>query len=254
MGGLLAGRVAIVTGGAGGLGEAAVRRFVEEGARVVIADLDEERGSALAAGLGEQSAFFRVDVARREEMEALVQFTLERFGDLQVMVNNAGFSGRPYGRFLEDDLADFGRVMEVNLLGVLLGCQVAGRHLARRGGGSIVNTASIGGIKPGMPLISYRAAKAAVIHATRSIARDLGEYGVRVNCIAPGHIPAGMTFYDVADTVRRMQALQRQGAPQDFANAALYFASDLSAQVTGAVLPVDGGACLGGPLESLKPA
>jgi len=168
---------------------------------------------------------------------------------LDIMCNNAGISGAVHYSFLEDDLADFHRVIDVNLYGVMLGSQFAGRYMAKKGRGSIINTSSIAGIKPGLPLITYRAAKAGVIHFSKSIARELGEFGVRVNCIAPGHIPAAQTFYDMEEMVRRMQPLRRQGSPIDVANAALYLASELSAQVTGLVLPVDGGSNLGGPLK-----
>jgi len=242
---LLAGQVAIITGGASGLGRATVELFVEQGARVVIADVNAEQGEALAGTLGEAAAFKQTDVANAGQVQELVDFAVDRFGGLHVMFNNAGISGAVHNRFLEDDLADFERVIAVNLFGVMVGSQCAGRYMAGHGGGSIINTASIAGLKPGLPLISYRAAKAGVIHVTKSIATDLGEYGIRVNCIAPGHIPAAQTFYDMSEMTRRVQPLRRQGAPRDVANAALYLASDLSAQVTGMVLPVDGGSNLG---------
>lgn len=245
MGRLLTDQVAIVTGGASGIGRATVELFVEQGARVVIADVNVEQGEALAAALGDAALFRRTDVASADEVQALVDFALDRFGDLHVMFNNAGISGAVHDSFLEDDLADFRRVIDVNLYGVMVGSRAAGRYMAKRQRGSIINTASIAGLKPGLPLITYRAAKAGVIHYTKSIAKELGQYGVRANCIAPGHIPAGQTFYDMAEMVRRMQPLHRQGMPRDVANAALYLASELSAQVTGLVLPVDGGSNLG---------
>lgn len=246
---LLSGKVAIITGGASGLGRATVELFVEQGARVVIADLNADAGSVLAESLGNCAVFQQVDVANPRQVAALVDLAVERFGDLDIMFNNAGISGAVHYSFLEDDLADFHRVIDVNLYGVMLGSQAAGRYLAKKGCGAIINTSSIAGLKPGLPLISYRAAKAGVIHFSKSIARELGEYGVRVNCIAPGHIPAAQTFYDMEEMINRVQPLRRQGAPIDVANAALYLASDLSAQVTGLVLPVDGGSNLGGPLE-----
>lgn len=245
MGRLLTDQVAIVTGGASGIGRATVELFVEQGARVVIADVNVEQGEALAAALGDAALFRQTDVASADEVQALVDFALDRFGDLHVMFNNAGISGAVHDSFLEDDLADFRRVIDVNLYGVMVGSRAAGRYMAKRQRGSIINTASIAGLKPGLPLITYRAAKAGVIHYTKSIAKELGQYGVRANCIAPGHIPAGQTFYDMAEMVRRMQPLHRQGMPRDVANAALYLASELSAQVTGLVLPVDGGSNLG---------
>lgn len=253
MDGLLADRTAIVTGGASGLGRAAVELFVQHGARVVIADTDVERGRALARELGTAAAFVHTDVSNRAHIAELTAFAVAHFGGLDVMLNNAGLSGAAHNRFLDDDLADFDRVVAVNLLGVMLGTQAAARHMATHGGGAIINVSSIAGLKPGLPLITYRAAKAGVIHFTRSVARDLGEYGIRVNCIAPGHIPAGMTFYDMSEMIERVQPLRRQGTPRDFANAALYLASELSAQVTGLVLPVDGGSNLGGPLVAPQP-
>ncbi len=246
---LLAGKVAIVTGGASGLGRATVERFVEQGARVVIADVNTEAGEALAGALGVAAVFRRTDVSQADEVQALVDFAVARFGGLDIMVNNAGISGAAHYSFLEDDLQDFDRVIQVNLYGVMIGSQCAARYMADHGGGVIINTASLAGIKPGLPLISYRAAKAGVIHFTRSIALDLGKHGIRVNCIAPGHIPAGMTFYDMSERIRLTQPLPRQGTPEDVANAALYLASDLSAQITGHVLPVDGGTSVGGPIN-----
>lgn len=246
---LLSDKVAIVTGGASGIGRATVELFLEEGAKVVIADVDAARGLALAAQLGEAAVFKQTDVANAQQTQELVDFTVAHFGGLDIMFNNAGISGAVHNRFLDDDLSDFDRVIAVNLYGVMIGSQCAARYMSTHGGGSIINTSSLAALKPGLPLISYRAAKAGVIHFTQSIARDLGEYGIRVNCIAPGHIPAGMTFYDMSDRIRRTQPLQRQGMPHDVANAALYLASDLSAQVTGLVLPVDGGTNLGGPIN-----
>lgn len=242
---LLAGRVAIVTGGASGLGRATVELFVQQGARVVIADVNSAQGEALADALGEAAAFRKTDVADAAEVRDLVDFAVAHFGGLHVMFNNAGISGAVHNHFLDDDLADFDRVIAVNLYGVMVGCQCAARYMAAHGGGSIINTASIAGLKAGLPLISYRAAKAGVIHVTKSIATDLGDYGIRVNCIAPGHIPAAQTFYDMSEMTRKVQPLRRQGTPMDVANAALYLASELSAQVTGMVLPVDGGSNLG---------
>jgi NAD(P)-dependent dehydrogenase (short-subunit alcohol dehydrogenase family) len=252
MGRELAGKVAIVTGGARGLGRATAERFVEEGAEVVVADADAERGAAVAAELGASAAFTETDVADADQVQALVDFTVGRFGGLHVMVNNAGISGASR-RFLADDLRDFSRVMAVNLLGVMVGTQRAARHMADHGGGSIVNTTSIAGINAGAGLMSYRASKAAIVHVSRSIAIDVAEHGVRVNCIAPAHIPTDInTDYDMASIVRAMQPLQRQGLPRDVAEAALFLASDRSAQVTGIVLPIDGGTTAGPPAGQVQ--
>jgi NAD(P)-dependent dehydrogenase (short-subunit alcohol dehydrogenase family) len=251
MGDQLAGRVAVVTGGAGGIGRATVERFVDEGARVVIADVDAEAGEALAGAIGDAAAFKRTDVTDAQEVQALVDFAVERFGGLHVMFNNAG-QASAMTRFLHDDLDDFARVMNVNVLGVMLGCQRAARHMKAHGGGAIVNCASIAGINAGAGLITYRASKAAVIHLTRSIAIDLAQYHIRVNCIAPAQIQTGMTSYDMDAVVRFTQPLPRQGRPEDVADAVVYLASDRSAQVTGVVLPIDGGTTAGPPAGQLK--
>lgn len=247
----LAGKVAVVTGGASGLGRAMVERFAAEGARVVIADLDAEAGVALARDLGDATAFQPTDVTDAEQVQALVDRTVERFDGLHVMVNNAGVASAMV-RFLHDDLADFRRVMDIDVLGVLLGSQRAARHMKEHGGGSIINTASTAGLDAGAGLVTYRAAKAAVIHATRSIALDVAQYGIRVNCLVPGQIRTAMTTYDM-DAVRALtQPLPREGLPEDVAEAALFLAGDRSAQITGIVLPVDGGTTAGPPATQLK--
>ncbi|WP_348674590.1 glucose 1-dehydrogenase [uncultured Abyssibacter sp.] len=263
----LTGKVAIVTGGAGGIGAATVELFVAEGARVVIADVAEEAGEALAQKLGDAAVFRRVDVAKQDEVEALVAFAIEHFGGLHIMFNNAGVSGNMHDRFLNDDLADFQRVVGINLFGVMVGMQAAGRHMAENGGGVIINNASIAGVLPGHALMSYRATKAAVIHLSKSIAIDFAEYGVRVCCLTPGHIRTELTAFKqpgmTDEQVARVKAavspvmdsnmpLKRHGKPIDVANAALYLASDRAAQVTGVVLPVDGGITAGDPVNHLK--
>ena len=247
----LAGKVAVVTGGAAGLGRAMVERFAAEGAKVVVADVDVDAGSALAEVLGDRVAFQPADVTDADQVQALVDTTVERFGGLHVMVNNAGV-GSAMARFLHDDLRDFQRVMEIDVLGVLLGSQRAARHMKAHGGGSIVNVSSTAGLDAGAALVTYRAAKAAVIHASRSIALDVAQYGIRVNCLVPGQIRTAMTTYDM-DAVRELtQPLPREGRPEDVAEAALFLAGDRSAQITGVVLPVDGGTTTGPPASQLK--
>ena len=250
--GALAGRVAIVTGGAGGIGRAMVETFVAAGAGVVIADLDADAGSALAGALGDAASFVRVDVAEAEDVQAAVDHAVATFGGLHVMCNNAGIGGSPRA-FLEDDFDDFDRVMRVNVRGVMLGTQRAARHLAEHGGGSIVNTTSIGGINAGSGVTTYRASKAAVIHLTRCNAVELAGLGIRVNCIAPAHIPTAINAaFDQGTIVRAMQPLQRMGSAEDVAEAACFLASDRAAQITGIVLPVDGGTTAGPPPRSMK--
>ena len=263
----LSGKVAIVTGGASGLGRATVELFAQEGARVVIADVDVARGEDLARTLGPAALFKKTDVANAEDIQAVVDFAVDRCGGLHVMFNNAGISGTTYDRFLDDPLNDFQRMSGVNLLGVMLGTQRAARHMAAHGGGSIINNSSMAALKAGFGVMTYRAVKAAVVHFTKSVAIDLAEYAVRVNCIAPGHIRTEMTAYstpgmtpDVVERVKKAvtavtdssRPLKRTGTAEDVAQAALYLGSDRSAQVTGIVLPVDGGASAGDSVNHLR--
>jgi NAD(P)-dependent dehydrogenase (short-subunit alcohol dehydrogenase family) len=263
----LAGKVAVVTGGASGLGEGLVRRFAAEGAKVVIADVDTQAGDALAAELGGGTRFARTDVSDLEQVSALVATAIETFGGLHVMVNNAGVSGTMHRRFLEDDLADFHQVMGVNVLGVMAGTRDAARHMSANGGGSIINLTSIGGIQAGGGVQTYRASKAAVIQFTKSAAIELAYYEIRVNAIAPGNIRTAIVAKSAAGEDRerleqfeagiraQMRAdrpLKREGTVDDVAEAALYFAGDRSLYVTGTVLPIDGGTSAGKVIASSK--
>jgi NAD(P)-dependent dehydrogenase (short-subunit alcohol dehydrogenase family) len=256
----LSGRVAIVTGGAGGLGRATVEKFLEEGARVVIADINRELGESLAADFGPEARFRQTDVAVPEQIAALVSFTVEEFGGLHIMINNAGIAGTMLDSFLDEDFADFQRIMSVNLLGIMVGTQTAARHMAANGGGSIVNISSIGGTLggPGVPI--YRASKAAVVHFTKGVAIDLAEHGIRVNCIAPGGIPTQLLSSATATaemtktiraTMAAIQPLHRTGTPRDVAEAVAYLSGDQSLHVTGMVLTIDGGTSAG--LKRIQP-
>ena len=251
MGDELAGKVAIVTGGGSGIGRATAERFAAEGAKVVVADIDEERGPEVADALGDAGAFTRVDVADADDVQGAVDFSVERFGGLDVMFNNAGIPSS-FDRILDNDLADFDKVMGVNLYGVMVGTQRAARHMAQHGGGAIVNTASIAALTGGAGPIVYRVSKAAVVQFSRCMAIDLADHGIRVNCIAPGHIATGITNYDMGPVIKNMQPLQRHGDPSDVAEAVLYLVSDRAAQVTGIVLPIDGGTTAGPPVGQLR--
>lgn len=265
MSGELDGKVAVVTGGASGLGEGLVRRFVAEGAKVVIGDVDSDKGKALAAELGSATVFVETDVSDLEQVGAVVGAAVDTFGGLHVMVNNAGVSGRMHRRFLEDDLADFHQVMAVNVLGVMAGTRDAARHMSKNGGGSIINLTSIGGIQAGGGVMTYRASKAAVIQFTKSAAIELAYHEVRVNAIAPGNIRTAIVAKSASDEDRerleqfeagiraQMRAdrpLKREGTVDDVAEAALYFAGDRSCYVTGTVLPIDGGTVAGKVIQS----
>jgi NAD(P)-dependent dehydrogenase (short-subunit alcohol dehydrogenase family) len=247
----LSGKVAIVTGGAGGIGRATAELLVAEGAKVVVADVDAERGQELAAGIGETAAFKETDVSDLDQVQALVDFAVERFGGLDIMFNNAGIGGSLI-RFLRDDLQDFSRIMNVNLFGVIAGAQRAALYMKDHGGGCIVNNASIAAINAGAGMISYRASKAAIAHATKCMAIDLAPYGIRVNCLTPAHIRTGITTYEMGPVLRYMQPLEREAQPEDVANAVVFLASDRAAQVTGIVFPIDGGTTAGPPLAQTK--
>ena len=259
MGDELAGKVAVVTGAATGIGRAIAERFVSEGARVVVADVDHVRSTELVDALGPHALFKPTDVAEAEQIRGLIDFAADRFGGLDVMVNNAGVSGALYGRFLDDDFADFTRVMAVNLLGVMVGTQLAARYMADHGGGSIINITSIGGLIAGPGVMTYRASKAGVMFVSKSVAIELAEYDVRVNCIAPGNIPTqllasslgGEAMEKTTQAIRASMAanrpLARDGTPEDVAEAALYLGSDRSRYVTGTTLPIDGGSTAGSP-------
>ncbi|BBX47202.1 SDR family oxidoreductase [Mycobacterium cookii] len=252
----LAGQVAIVTGGASGLGRGIVEGFIKAGAEVVIADVNDKLGQDLAHSCGPRAHYSHADVANADNVSTLILETTERLGGLDVMVNNAGISTRMHRSFLEDDLADFSKVMAVNLFGVMLGTRESARYMSTHGGGAIINIASIGGLQAGGGVMTYRASKAAVIHFSKSVATELGPKGISVNCIAPGGIPTpilassvqglGLSeeavdkFVDKTRTrMRNDRPLPHEGTPEDVAEAALYLAA--SPGTTGAVLTVDGG-------------
>lgn len=263
----LAGKVAIVTGGASGIGEATAELFTAEGAKVVIADINAEAGEALAKKLGSAARFRVTDVAKGDDLQALVDFTVETFGGLDIMFNNAGIAGAQYPRFLDDDLSDFNKVVGINLYGVMRGTQCAARYMRDHGGGVILNNASIAGILPGQALMSYRTTKAAVIHFTKCVAIDLAEYGIRVCAMAPGHIRTPLTAFTIpgmsAEQMARIrdalapiwdsnQPLKRHGHPADVAQSALFLCSERAAQITGIVMPIDGGITAGDPVNHLQ--
>jgi len=257
-------KVAIVTGGANGIGAATAELFVEEGARIVIADLDQEAGNALASRLGDAARFQRVDVADKADVLALVDLAIAEFGGLDIMFNNAGVAGSSHNRFLDDPLDDFERIVRINLAGVMYGSQIAAREMVKAGKGSIINTSSVAGIAASYGLLTYRAVKAGVINFTKSLAIDLGEYQIRVNSIAPGHIATGMNpFQDntlspelqvelarlIEKTMQINQPLKRRGSPRAVAQTAVFLGSDRSLHVTGQVIAVDGGITAGDPIN-----
>ncbi|MFD1714864.1 SDR family NAD(P)-dependent oxidoreductase [Amnibacterium flavum] len=251
----LLGKVAIITGGASGIGREMVDLFLEEGAQVVAADINATAGEAMADELGEDFAFVRTDVTKDGDLESLVAATVDRFERLDVMVNNAGAVGEPSG-LLDLDADGFSRTMDLLARSVLLGHKHAGRQMKKQGtGGSIVSLSSIASIRGGFAAPSYDAAKAAVLQVARTATFELAEFGIRSNIVMPGMtrtpIMARGTaldpsrYDDFVEALREPFAefhpLGRGGDPRDIANAALFFASDRSSFITGQSLTVDGG-------------
>ena len=246
--GKLDGKVAVITGGASGIGEATVRLFVEEGAKVVIADVQERRGRPLAEELGSSAAFVNTDVRSEEQVKGAVEQAVERFGRLDCMFNNAGLPGVA-GPIEETDLDGFDDTIAILLRGVVAGIKHAAPIMKKQG------TGSIAGQRAGFAPHIYSAAKAAVIHLTRTVAMELGESGVRVNCICPGAIAtplygtamgldpeaAEQSVEVMKGVLGKIQPIQRAGAPDDIARAALWLAGDDSTFVNGHALTVDGG-------------
>ncbi len=250
----LAGKVAVVTGAASGIGSATARLFADEGCRVVIADIQDERGARLARELGEQACYVHADVTREDDVRSLIEHALSQFGRVDCLFNNAGAAG--IGGPIEEITADaYDQSMALLLRSVFLGIKHASPVMKRQGSGSIVSTASVAGLQAGFGPHIYSAAKAAVIQLTRTVAMELGESGVRVNCICPGGIAtpifarnlgySGEALDRSVDVVRtllaQMQPIRRAGLPEDIAKAALWLASDDSSFVNGEAIVVDGG-------------
>lgn len=255
----LAGKVAVITGGASGIGEASVREFVAQGCRVVVADILDEQGRALLRDLGDDVAdFVHTDVSVEADVKRAVGRAVERFGRLDCMFNNAGAAG-VQGPIADTATEGFDQTIAVLLRGVFFGMKHAAPVLAAQRSGSILSTASVAGIGVGFGPHVYSAAKAAVIHLTRSVAVELAEQNVRVNCICPGGIAtsifgraAGLspdaalrTVDMMANVLSMLQPLPRAGQPQDIARAAVFLASEDASFVTGHSLVVDGAVTLG---------
>lgn len=238
----LAGRVALVTGAARGIGAAIARLYHAEGARLLIADLDAEGGAALAAELGADSLFQRMDVTQEAAWQATVAAAEARWGQLDVLVNNAGILSRK--TLLETEVADMEAAFRVNQLGVFLGMKAAAPALQRAGGGAIVNLSSTAGLVARPGTFAYSATKWAVRGMTKAAAAELGPLGIRVNSIHPGIIETAMTQGYGEEGKRAALAgipLKRIGTTQDVARLALHLASDASSYSTGCEFVVDGG-------------
>lgn len=255
------GKVAVITGGASGIGRSTVERFVETGGRVVIADVQDDLGQALAFDLGEAAVYAHCNVMEESDIENAVSIATGKWDRLDLMFNNAGVVG-DVASIDEIDAADWDQMMALLLRSAMLGTKHAARVMKTAGSGAIVNNASVAALVPGNPPIAYSVAKAGVVQLTKHVAIDLAPFGIRVNCVCPGLIATpiighalgldGPASHRAVDTISKyatkMQPLARGGTARDVANAVLYLADDEAAAfITGVILPVDGALSAGRP-------
>ena len=250
----LNGKVAIITGAADGIGEASARLFVQEGARVLIADIDDEKGRTVARELGRNALYLHSDVTREADIKAAIDLAVRDFGRIDCMYNNAGGAGM-FAPIQDIPVDAFDQTIALLLRAAFIGIKYAAPIMKAQGSGSIINMASVAGLRTGDSDHSYAAAKAGIIQLTRTAAMELGESNIRVNCISPGFVitgafqkAAGMTREAYARRIPRVkehfatfQPIRRACLPEDIAMAALWLASDDSGFVNGANLVVDGG-------------
>jgi NAD(P)-dependent dehydrogenase (short-subunit alcohol dehydrogenase family) len=256
MTGRLAGKVAVITGGASGMGKATALRFLAEGASVVAADLNEENGKELlneasGAGFDAQTRFVRTDVAEEADVEAMIATAVDAFGRLDVVFNNAGVGGA-FGPVTELDVDDWDWTLGVLLRGVFLGVKHGARQMKAQGdGGAIINTASVAGLSGGAGPLAYSTAKARVINLTRSTAIELAPDRIRVNAICPGAINTPLINMGNAEAMAPIfdgvQPWPAHGTGDHIAGTALFLATDDSEFVTGEAIVVDGGLTASGP-------
>ncbi len=242
----LSGKTAIVTGGANGIGAGCVRRLADEGANVVIADIDDAAGESLAADLGATVIYARADVSQRASVEALFDEAITAFGAVDILVNNAAFVHKPgvIANFLEYSDEAWRKTLAVNLTGMFYCSQSAARLMAKRGqGGVIINMSSGGASRAHRHMFGYDASKGGIEAATRAMALDLASLNIRVNAVVPGstRVDHGTSVGDSPIAPSAVIPLPRQGRPDDIAAAVAFLASDDAAYITGARIVVDGG-------------
>ena len=248
-------KVALITGGAAGIGKATAELFAKEGAKVVICDVDEERGQALAAELGGECSFYEVNVADRQAVQQWINDVVEKYGRIDVLINNAGVlrdallvkvkEGQLVSEMSEEN---FDLVISVNLKGVFNCSQAVAPVMIRQQEGAIINATSIVGLDGNFGQTNYVATKAGVVGMTKVWARELGRHNIRVNAIAPGFVLTEMVMQmpeRILDNMKQHTPLRRLGQPLDIANGYLYLASDDATYVSGTVLRIDGGIVVG---------
>ncbi|HEY6417840.1 MAG TPA: SDR family oxidoreductase [Candidatus Binataceae bacterium] len=257
--GRLNGKVAVITGAASGMGRATAIRFAGEGAAVVVADLNAEGGEATVRDCkenGGRAVFQKTDVSSEAGVKAMIDRAVKEFGGLDITYNNAGIGGA-IGPLEQITVENWDRSQAVLLRGVFLGIKFSVPEMRKRGGGSIVSTASVAGIRGYQGLHAYCAAKAGVVNLTRSAALEFGKDRIRVNCICPGGINTPILHRNqpgaaalIEQTLAKSQPYPRAGHPEDICNAALFLASDEAEFITGHALVVDGGLTLGASYRS----
>lgn len=248
-------KVAIITGGAAGIGKATAERFLQEGARVVICDVNETVGQATAQALGNDTKFFKVNVTDRAAVQAFIDEVWNAYGRIDILVNNAGIvRDAQFVKFKDGALtgqmseADFDLVININLKGVFNCGQAVAPYMIKQGGGVILNASSVVGLDGNFGQTNYVATKSAVIGMTKVWARELGKYNIRVNAVAPGFTATEIISAMPDKVIEGMKAhtpLGRMGQPRDIANAYLFLASDEASFISGETLRVDGGLVVG---------
>jgi 3-oxoacyl-[acyl-carrier protein] reductase len=248
--GRLDGKTAVITGAASGFGKGMAERFAAEGANVVVADLNQLGAETIATAIGENALAIRTDVSRRADVEAMCQAAMDRFGRIDIMVNNAGFTHRN-GSLLDVDEETFDLIGAVNMKAIYHATLCVVPLMERQGSGVIINTASTAGLRPRPGLTWYNASKGWAITATKSMAVELAPKNIRVNCLCPVAGETGMLgLFMGEDTPQKREQfkasipLGRLSTPLDIANAALWLASDEAEFITGVALEVDGGRCI----------
>ena len=251
----LSGKVAMITGGAAGIGKATAQVFAREGAKVVICDVSEELGSALVKELGNEAQFNKVDVCNRAEVQGWVDGVIARFGRVDILVNNAGITrDAQFIKMKDGELVKqmseeaFDSVISVNLKGVFNCSQAVAPYMVKQQSGVILNASSVVGLYGNFGQTNYVATKAGVVGMTKVWARELGKYGVRVNAVAPGFIMTEMVAKMPEEVLAGMRAktpLGRLGEPEDIANTYLWLSTDEASYINGTTISVDGGIVLG---------